>query len=102
MTTTIIICASLLLIAAIRAHILKIKDNHRLRERLAYLEEYKLVGNTATSKYIIEPIMDGYAVYKTSSYHPNVRITINTFYDVDRSYARRCAEELCDKLNETI
>lgn len=29
-------------------------------------------------------------------------IPIKRFYDEDASYARRCAEELCDKLNEKI
>ena len=29
-------------------------------------------------------------------------IPVKRFYDEDKSYARRCAEELCDKLNERI
>lgn len=104
MTTTIIIGMALLIVIAYAAFLIKARDNNRLREQVHELSKIELVANTINDncRYIIAKAPWGYEVLKTHPLYPNTTIVVKSFCDEDRDYARRCAEELCDKLNETI
>lgn len=104
MTTTIIIGMALLLIVAYGALLINTRDNKRLREEVHELSKIESVANFIDSNchYVIRPESYGHVVLKTHPLYPNTTIVVKSFCDEDRDYARRCAEELCDKLNETI
>lgn len=104
MITTIFICMALLLIIAYGALLIDTRDNKRLREKVHELSKIESVANIINSNchYVIRPESYGHIVLKTHPLYPRTTVVVKRFCDEDRDYARRCAEELCDKLNETI
>lgn len=104
MTTTIIIGMALLLFIAYAAFLIKARDNNRLREQVHELSKIESVAKTTYCNcyYVIRPESYGHVVLKTHPLYPNTAIVVKSFCDDDKDYSRRCAEELCDKLNETI
>lgn len=103
MTTTIIIFAAILLIVAYAALFIKVRENNRLSEQVNKLDKIGFVANKINNcRYIIAEVPFGYEVLKTHPLYPTVTVAVKSFCDEDRDYAHRCAEELCDKLNETI
>lgn len=54
-------------------------------------------------EYVCEHEPYGATVYQTNSVYPLIRKAVKSFFCPDDvEYARLCAQELCDKLNEEI
>lgn len=65
-------------------------------------ERYEIANGALNLTWLVDYYVNGYYAVRTTAGSP-VQITIKRFYIRDYGsieYARACAEELCDKLNE--
>lgn len=104
MTTTIILFALFVVLFGIAVW-RYIKANRLLTSlRIDSRNEMKwrIAAESEMCEYRVVETSYGAYVYKHCFFYPSQRITVKVFQNDDIEYARLCAQELCDKLNEDI